>query len=115
MVFPLPKCPEYRKLMVTFWLDDIDDRLRTNHKRDAEKSWKIANEIYLSLPPGKGDPEIENWLFAQRVKLDYITNTTNENNLQRLGRTDTGNQEYDKTCPPNLLDNDQRWSDNYRS
>lgn len=70
MAFPLPGCPSYRKLLVTFWLDDIDDRLKLNRIQDAEKSWKIASEIYLSLPPGAGDPDIEDWLFRQRVKLD---------------------------------------------
>jgi hypothetical protein len=73
MTLPLPIDPDYRKLVVTFWLDDIDDRLRINQVQDAEKSWKIANEIYLSLPPGNGDPEIEDWIFAQRVKLDKLT------------------------------------------
>jgi hypothetical protein len=73
MAFPLPGCPAYRKLLVTFWLDDIDDRLKSNRVEDAEKSWKIANSIYLSLPPGNGDPEIEDWLFQQRVKLDRLT------------------------------------------
>jgi len=67
MAFPLPADPAYRKLVVTFWLDDIDDRLKINRVADAEKSWQIANEIYLSLPPGCGDMKIENWLFAQRV------------------------------------------------
>lgn len=81
MAFPLPADPSYRKLVVTFWLDDIDDRLKVNRPQDAEKSWKIANEIYLSLPPGCGDLEIENWLLAQRVKLDNITNATNAHNL----------------------------------
>lgn len=81
MAFPLPVDPSYRKLVVTFWLDDIDDRLKVNRPQDAEKSWKIANEIYLSLPPGCGDLEIENWLLAQRVKLDNITNATNAHNL----------------------------------
>jgi hypothetical protein len=81
MAFPLPADPAYRKLVVTFWLDDIDDRLKINAVSDAEKSWKIANEIYLSLPPGTGDPDIESWLFAQRVKLDNTTLTTNENNF----------------------------------
>ena len=81
MAFPLPADPAYRKLVVTFWLDDIDDRLKINAVSDAERSWKIANEIYLSLPPGSGDPGIENWLFAQRVKLDNTTLTTNENNF----------------------------------
>jgi hypothetical protein len=82
MAFPLPIDPAYRKLVVTFWLDDIDDRLKINRVEDAEKSWKIANEIYLSLPPGQGDPEIENWLVAQRVKLNQVTSTTtNEDNL----------------------------------
>lgn len=73
MAFPLPGCPAYRKLLVTFWLDDIDDRLKSNRVEDAERSWKIANSIYLSLPPGNGDPEIEDWLFQQRVKLDRLT------------------------------------------
>jgi hypothetical protein len=75
MTLPLPIDPDYRKLVVTFWLDDIDDRLRINQVQDAEKSWKIANDIYLSLPPGNGDLEIENWIFAQRVKLDNLTQT----------------------------------------
>jgi len=70
MAFPLPEDPAYRKLVVTFWLDDVDDRLKINQLEDAEKSWKIANDIYLSLPPGNGDLEIEDWLFAQRVKLN---------------------------------------------
>lgn len=73
MPFPLPEDPEYRKLVVTFWLDDIDDHLAINQVQHAEKSWSIANDIYLSLPPGEGDPEIENWIFNQRVKLDKIT------------------------------------------
>jgi len=81
MAFPLPADPAYRKLVVTFWLDDIDDRLKINRVADAEKSWQIANEIYLSLPPGCGDTEIENWLFAQRVKIDKRTDTTNAHNF----------------------------------
>jgi hypothetical protein len=81
MAFPLPTDPAYRKLIVTFWLDDVDDRLRINDVPSAEKSWKTANEIYLSLPPGNGDPEIEDWFFAQRVKIDKRINATNENNF----------------------------------
>jgi hypothetical protein len=81
MAFPLPADPAYRKLVVTFWLDDIDDRLKANRLQDAEKSWKIANEIYLSLPPGNGDMEIEDWLYLQRVKINKRTQATNANNL----------------------------------
>ena len=81
MAFPLPLDPAYRKLVVTFWLDDIDDRLKANRIQDAEISWKIANEIYLTLPPGTGDLEIEDWIFAQRVKLDKRSDTTNAHNL----------------------------------
>ena len=73
MPFPLPEDPAYRKLVVTYWLDDINDRLDSNQVQDAEKSWKIASSIYLSLPPGEGDPEIESWLFKQRGKIDQIT------------------------------------------
>jgi len=77
MPFPLPEDPEYRKLVVTFWLDDVDDRISANRLQDAEKSWKIANDIYLSLPPGEGDLEIETWLFNQRGKIDQITSHQN--------------------------------------
>ena len=73
MPFPLPLCPEYRKLIVTFWLDDIDDRLKINQVGDAEKSWKIANDIYLSLPPGEGDDSLESKLIQARVKIDKIS------------------------------------------
>ena len=73
MPFPLPLCPEYRKLIVTFWLDDIDDRLKINQVGDAEKSWKIANDIYLSLPPGEGDDSLESKLIQSRVKIDNIS------------------------------------------
>lgn len=81
MAFPLPLDPAYRKLVVMFWLDDVDDRLKANRIQDAETSWKIANEIYLSLPAGSGDLEIEDWIFAQRVKLDKRTDTTNANSF----------------------------------
>jgi len=73
MPFPLPEDPAYRKLVVTFWLDDVDDRLSANRLQDAEKSWKIANDIYLSLPPGEGNLDLEDWIFKQRVKIDKIT------------------------------------------
>jgi hypothetical protein len=77
MPFPLPEDPEYRKFIVAAWLDDVDDRLSANRLQDAEKSWKIANDIYLSLPPGEGDLEIETWLFNQRGKIDQITSHQN--------------------------------------
>jgi hypothetical protein len=70
MAFPLPADPEYRRLVVLFWIDDIDDRLAINQVQDAEKSWKIAQDIYLSLPPGEGTEEIESALMLARVKLN---------------------------------------------
>jgi hypothetical protein len=73
MSFPLPVDPEYRKLVVLFWLDDIDDRIAINQVQDAEKSWKIAQDIYLSLPPGEGSEELEISLAFYRVKLDKLS------------------------------------------
>ena len=70
MAFPLSADSEYRKLVVLFWIDDIDDRLSINQVQDAEKSWRIAQDIYLSLPPGEGNEEIESALVSTRVKLD---------------------------------------------
>jgi hypothetical protein len=80
MAFPLPIDPEYRKEIVWAWIGDIADRLESEVP-GAEDSWKIAQEIYLSLPPGCGCEEIESALFLARVKLDKRYDTTNANNL----------------------------------
>jgi hypothetical protein len=81
MALPLPADVDFRKLCVGFWLDDVDDRLELNRIQDAEISWKEANEIYLSLPPGYGDAELEDRLTQQRVKINNFTFATNENNF----------------------------------
>jgi hypothetical protein len=81
MSFPLPIDPEFRKVCVGFWLDDVDDRIELGLYPDAEFSWKEANGIYLSLPAGYGDMALEDRIFEQRVKLDNLTHITNENNL----------------------------------
>jgi hypothetical protein len=79
MPFPLPLDPAYRKEIVWAWIGDIMDRLEFGVS-EAQVSWKIAQEIYLSLPPGCGCEEIESALFLARVKLDNLTHETNENN-----------------------------------
>jgi hypothetical protein len=81
MPFPLPLDPFFRKEIVWMWIHDISDRLKLGDTEGAEISWKTANEIYLSLAPGEGSPEIEKWMFSERVKLDNITHKTNENTL----------------------------------
>ena len=81
MTLPLPVDPDFRKAVVGFWLDDIDDRLADNRLEDAEISWKQANSLYLSLPAGCGNMNLEDRLFAQRVKLDNFSHVTNENNF----------------------------------
>jgi hypothetical protein len=57
------------------WMDDVEDRLELGDIEDAEVSWKIANAIYLNLPPGEGTLEIEARLFGQRVKLTKLTDS----------------------------------------
>ena len=81
MGFPLPIDPEFRKHVVGFWLDDIDDRLEVNQIDNAEQSWKEARTIYLSLPPGNGDSSLEERIVQQRVKIDKRLQATNEDNL----------------------------------
>jgi hypothetical protein len=81
MPFPLPLDPVFRKEIAWIWIHDIGDRLKLNDVEGANASWKIANEIYLSLPPGNGDQTIEDQLFQKRVKLDNTLHPTNENNL----------------------------------
>ena len=81
MTLPLPIDPDFRKACVRFWLDDVEDRIEANRLADAEISWKEANTIYLSLPAGCGDLNLEDRLFQQRVKLMNLSQLTNENNL----------------------------------
>jgi hypothetical protein len=81
MSFPLPRDTDFIKEVVQFWLDDVDDRIQINQVNDAEKSWKTAQELYLSLPAGCGDMVLEDEIFARRVKLDEITYETNANNF----------------------------------
>ena len=71
MPFPLPLDPDFRKEVVSMWMDDVDDRLELGDIEDAEVSWKIANAIYLNLPPGEGTLELEARLVGQRVKLNH--------------------------------------------
>lgn len=73
MPLPLPRDPQFRKEIVWAWIGDITDRIEDDIP-GADISWKIANEIYLSLPPGNGDEEIENALFLARVKIDQTLN-----------------------------------------
>ena len=69
MPFPLPMDPNFRKEVVSLWMDDVEDRLSRGSLEDAETSWLIANAIYLKLPPGEGCLETEARLFGLRVKL----------------------------------------------
>jgi hypothetical protein len=81
MSFPLPRDTDFIKEVVGFWLDDVDDRIQINQIKDAEHSWRTANDLYLTLPAGTGDMELENRIFTTRVKLDNTLHPTNENNL----------------------------------
>jgi hypothetical protein len=81
MSFPLPQDVDFIKEVVGFWLDDVDDRIQINQIKDAEHSWRTANDLYLTLPAGSGDMELEDRIYEKRVKLDNITHITNENNF----------------------------------
>jgi hypothetical protein len=70
MPFPLPLDPKFRLEVTEAWLDDIEERLSISDHQGADRSWKIANSIYLSLPPGYGDPGLEDRLYRMRVKLN---------------------------------------------
>jgi hypothetical protein len=77
--FPLPLCPYFRRTTANYWLDDVEDRVDMGQLEIAEQSWKTASAIYLSLPAGCGDLELENRLWGSRVSLDNLSNTINEN------------------------------------
>ena len=75
--FPLPIDPDFRKEVITSWIDDVDDRLEIDDLDGAHYSWKVANTLYISLPAGQGDFLLEESLVQARVKIDkhYHTKT----------------------------------------
>ena len=89
MPFPMPRDPAFKREIVELWLLDIEDRLRDGLP-GAEDSWRIANEVYLSLPPGEGRQELEQKLVEARVKLSNLNTPNNENHLRRHSPTRTG-------------------------
>lgn len=75
MPFPLPTNPEFRKVLIWDWIQDAADHLESQHLENAEISWRIAREIYLSLPPGEGCKNIEVALYETRGKIDEVQNS----------------------------------------
>ena len=73
MAFGLPLDADFRKTVVGFWLEDVDDRIEIGDIEGAEISWREGRSIYLSLPPGYGDPSLEDKIFQYRVKLDNLS------------------------------------------
>ena len=73
MPFPLPIDPFFRKEIVHIWILDVHDRLDMGDLEGAEKSWKTATDIYLSLPAGEGGFSLDEQLFQARVKINSAT------------------------------------------
>ena len=74
MPFPFPVDPSYRREIALSWLLDVDDRLEMGDLDGANKSWKTATDVYLSLPAGEGSLSLEEGLVQARVKLDNALN-----------------------------------------
>jgi len=85
--FPFPVDPSYRREIALSWLLDVDDRLDMGDLDGAEKSWKTATDILLSLPAGEGSFSLDEGLFQARVKLD---NAHTEHNMRTISE-DTAN------------------------
>jgi hypothetical protein len=73
MPFPLPIDSDFRKEIVNSWILDVYDRLEIGDLDGAEKSWKTATNIYLSLPGGDGSLSLDERLFQARVKINSST------------------------------------------
>ena len=70
MPFPLPKDPAFIKEVVESWILDVEDRVEIGDMEGAELSLRIAQTLYLSLPAGHGNSQIENDIVAARVSLE---------------------------------------------
>lgn len=69
MPFPLPKDPSFIKEVVRDWIIDVDDRVTLMDMDGAEHSLRTAERLYLSLPPGNGDCEIERSIVTAKEKM----------------------------------------------
>lgn len=72
MPFPLPLDPTFRKEVVEMWLIDVGDQLSLGRLKEAKDSCQTALEIFLSLPPGWGDPELEEKLVRTKQALEGL-------------------------------------------
>lgn len=79
MPFPLPKDPDFIKEVVKSWLIDVGDRTEIGDIAGAELSLRTAKVLYLSLPPGCGDSDIEVEIVRVGVSLEQHSNKPNAN------------------------------------
>lgn len=72
--FPLPKDPQFRREIIRIWLEDFDDHIDKDPKT-AKESYLIGRKLYLALPAGEGDPELETLIDEARVKIEKLNNS----------------------------------------
>ena len=77
MPFPLPLDPDHRLEVIKMWLDDVDDRLEIGAEEDAALSYAIARNIYLKLPGGFYDQDLEDRMISTQGKMNQ-THSTNQ-------------------------------------
>lgn len=73
MPFPLPVDTTFRKEIITCWLEDVEDRLSLGRLEEAKYSLRVAKSLYLSLPAGAMDSELESSIVSAGVKLSKHT------------------------------------------
>jgi hypothetical protein len=75
MPFPFPLDVDHRIAVIHWWLDDVEDRLLLGRTSEAITSYHTARDLYLKLPGGINDQNLEDRMIATQGKINQTSLT----------------------------------------
>jgi len=70
MPFPMPRDPGFMLEYCKEWIDDANERYDMGMKAMAQESMRSAAQLYIQLPRGYSNPELEKY-YQETLKKVY--------------------------------------------
>jgi len=70
MPFPMPQDPGFMLEYCKEWIDDANERYDMGMKAMAQESMRSAAQLYIQLPRGYSNPELEKY-YQETLKKVY--------------------------------------------
>ena len=70
MPFPMPRDPGFMLEYCKEWIDDANERYNMGMKAMAQESMRSAAQLYIQLPRGYSNPELEKY-YQETLKKVY--------------------------------------------